>query len=125
MKRSRHLEAIFKTVARDFVRAHAEGIGLAVALTPRELITAKARLFRRAVLRRYRLCDVGEIRVRRGKDVNCLFIDVGGTAPSTVMVLYTTTAARDVDRLVAAIDRMARHRNHGGQARPGVARRHG
>jgi hypothetical protein len=124
MKRSRHLEAIFKTVAHDFIRAHVEGIGVAVALTPRELITAKARLFRGPVLRRYRLADVGQLRVRRGKDVNCLFIDVGGKDASTAMVLYTTAAARDVDQLVAAIDRMSRRRNSSGHATRGVPRRH-
>ena len=125
MKRSRHLEAIFKTVAHVFVHAHAEGIGVAVALTPRELIIAKARLFRRPVLRRYPLCDVGEIRVRRGKDVNCLFVDVSGQQPSTVMVLYTTAAATDFDRLVATIDRMSGGRRYVGQERRGVQQRRG
>jgi hypothetical protein len=118
------LEAIFKTVAHDFIQAHAEGIGVAVALTARELITAKARLFRRPILRRYRLCNVDAMRVRRGKDVNCLFVDVGGQRPSTVMLLYTSSAVRDVDHLVATIDRLSARRRSSGQAGRGLARGH-
>ena len=58
MNPSRHLDALLSRVARDFICASAEGFGVGVAVTRRELITCKARLFGRPVLRRYRLGDI-------------------------------------------------------------------
>lgn len=124
MKTSRHLESIFATVARDFICADAEGLGVGVVVTYGELVTAKARLFRRPLLRRYHLSDVESTRVRRGESISYLLIEVGGHRPTTVMILYTTAAADDFERLVATLERLSRRRRYSGHTRRQASRRH-
>ena len=123
MQRSRHLEVIFSTVARDFICANAEGWGVGVAVTYGELVIAKARLFRRPVLQRYHLSDVGSIDVRRGSSVSYLLVEVGGRHPTHVMILYNTSAGADFDRVVATIGRLSRRRRYSGQGRRPSPRR--
>jgi len=115
MKRSRRLDLILSTVARDFIRAVAEGFGVGVAVTYRELLTAKAGLFCRPVLRRYSLREIESIELRGGKNVNRLLVEVGGRQPATVMVLYGTSAAADFENLVATVSRLSRRRRSAGR----------
>lgn len=123
MEASRHLKAIFSRVAADFISATGEGLGVGVAVTYRELIIAKARLFRGPLLRRYRLRDVRSIRLRRGASMSFLLVSWGEPEPTTVMILYQTAAAGDFERVAAAILRLSHRRRCMGQARRSVAGR--
>ncbi len=105
MDTGRHLNAILARVARDFICATAEGFGLGIAATYRELIVARARFLRRPVLRRYRLTEVTAIRIRRGGTISFLLIEVRGCRPTTIMVLYGAGAAPAFDDLAAVLER--------------------
>lgn len=110
METSRHLNAIFRRVARDFICASATGFGVGVAVTRCELITAKVRLFGGVVLRRYRLSDIDSFSLRRGHSVSFLLLKFVKHRPSHVMFLYGTTSARDFDAVAAAVERFRRPR---------------
>src|SRR5512132_2936614 len=123
MERSRHLEVIFATVARDFIRADAEGLGVGVAVTYGGLMTARARRFRQPVLRRYQLSDLESIRLRHGNSVGYLLIEIGGRQPTTVMILYGIAAAADFERVVAVVGQLSRRRRSSTQGQRKAARR--
>lgn len=110
MKTSRHVSAIFRRVARDFICASAAGFGVGVAVTRSELITAKVRLFGGVVLRRYRLSDIGSIRLRRGQSVSFLLVDFVRRSPSHLMFLYGNTNAGEFEAVAAALERFRRPR---------------
>lgn len=118
MKRSRRRELILSTVGNDFICAVAEGFGVGVAVSYRKLLTAKARLFCRPVLRRCSLREIESIELRGGKNVNRLVVEVGGRQPATVTVLYGTGAAGDFANLVATVSRLARRRCQAGRRSP-------
>ena len=105
MRRSRHLDALLATVARDFIRATAPAYGGAVAVTYRELIIGRARLFRRPLLRRYRLSEIASVKLCRSHRVNRLMLEVDGSPPVTLMMLFELAAIGDFQRVVAAIER--------------------
>ena len=110
MRRSRHSKFLVATVARDFIRAEAEGLGVTVAVTYRELLVARARLFGRPVLQRFRIRAVQSVALRHTRDVHRLVFEVGGREPTGVTVLYRSEAMPAFERLVAAFDLMSRRR---------------
>ena len=123
MEVSRHLKAILSRIAPDFICATGEGFGVGVAVTYRELIIAKARLFRSPLLRRHRLRDVRSIRQRRGASMSFLLVEVGVRAPTTEMILYQTAVAREFENVASTIWRLSRLRRGVGEV-PGRQARH-
>lgn len=111
MKPSRHLDALFSRVARGFSRASAEGIGVGVAVTRRELITCKARLFGRPVLRRYPVGDIESIWLRHGHSVSFLLVEFVKRDERRLMFLFGAASAGDFDAVAAALERLTRLRS--------------
>jgi hypothetical protein len=109
MSRSRHVDALLATVARDFICAIGEGYGKAIAVTYRELITVRARLLRRPLVRRYRLSDIVSVQLFRGYSVDRLMIELDGPHAPQLMVLFGHhTATNDLEGLLATIERLSR-----------------
>ena len=106
MKRSRRWDLILSTVSRDFIRAVAEGFGVVVAVTYRELLISKGGLFCRPVLRRFSLGDIDSIELRSGRNASRLVVQARGRPPATMTVLYGTGAAADFANVVAAVGRL-------------------
>jgi len=103
MGRAQLSRAIFDTMARDFICAHAVGWGYGVAVTYRELLIATERLYRRPAMRRYRLSDIESVIVCTGKDIDRVHIAVGGAHPARLMVLYGHSATYSFEHLVATV----------------------
>lgn len=110
MKRSPHLRLVFDTVASAFVCAEAEGWGVGVAVTYREILLGRRRLLRRSSVQRFRLRDVDAVEIRRGPGVNRLLLSFAGAGPTTVMVLFGPEALADLERLVAVMGILSRRR---------------
>ena len=111
MKPSRHLDALQRRVARDFIRASAEGLGVGVAVTRRELITCKARLLGRPVLHRYPLGTIESIWLRRGHSVSFLLVEFVKREEGSLMFLFGAASADDFDAVAAALERPVRPRS--------------
>lgn len=111
MKPSRHLDALLSRVARDFIYASAEGLGIGVAVTRRELITCKARLFGRPVLRRYPVRDIESIWLRRGRSMSFLLVELVKRDEGSLMFIFGAASADDFDAVAAVLERLVRPRS--------------
>ena len=104
------MAALLSRVARDFICASAEGLGVGVAVTRRELITCKAPLWGRAVLRRYPLGDIESIWLRRGPSVSFLLVEFVKRDEGSLMLHFGAASVADFDAVAAVLERRGRLR---------------
>lgn len=100
---SKHLQAIEKDLQGDAIRAAGEAMGMAVAVTDRELVTGKARLFGATVVR-FPLGAVCNLRTIPNPSANLLEIEFAETAPvRSLMIMYQSEAQADFEAVIALI----------------------
>jgi hypothetical protein len=101
---SRHHAAIRQIVGDTPIRASADGIALGVALTDRELLIGRARLFRSNV-ERYSLNRLLRVRLMCNRSIDLLELIFADPRPTTVIVMSDLTARADMTALYARLQR--------------------
>jgi len=99
---SKHLEAIQKRLQGTSIRATAEAMGRAVALTDDEFVMAKAKLFSVSV-ERVPLDTLSGLRTIPNPSANLLEIDFSGPPPRSVTVMYGPEAQADFERIITLL----------------------
>src|SRR5262245_9265988 len=96
---SRTMDGLKATIGSE-VRAAGDAMGLAVALTDTELVTAKAKLFGSPTLTRYPLSELRGVELVPNPGANRLQIRIGA---HNLMVLYAPENGADFDPLIALL----------------------
>lgn len=101
---SKHLVLIKRTIAAGSIIAHAEGIGLCLALTDQELLIGRARWFGSHV-ERYRLSRLLRWRRLANRDVDLLEVEFAGLPPTRVISFYDVSARAAFAVVIARLQR--------------------
>jgi hypothetical protein len=96
---SRTLVGLKAALGND-LRAAGDAMGLAVALTDTELVTAKAKLFGSPTLTRYPLNELRAVELVPNPSANRLQIHIGS---QNLMVLYGPESGADFEQLIALL----------------------
>lgn len=113
---SKHLDLLFEHLDRSSIRAVAEGIGVAVALTSREFVTAKKGLLRRwDRLERFPLEQLEGLRVVPNPSANLLQLQfTEGSDWQVVTVMFPPEAAAQFSEMIGLLQEHLRAREVGG-----------
>jgi hypothetical protein len=90
-----------KAALGNDLRAAGDAMGLAVAVTDTELVTAKAKLFGSPTLTRYPLEELRAVELVPNPSANRLQIHIGS---QSVMVLFGPESAADFEPLIAMLN---------------------
>ena len=99
---SRHWNLVMKHLRPGELLAAGEALGAAVAVTPSELVVAKAGLLRSGRIQRYKLRTVSRVEVYPSPSIHGLLIVARG---ASFMLLYRREDAADFDRIISLIRR--------------------
>jgi hypothetical protein len=101
---SNNLKTIRDTVGADKIRADGDAIGLGVAITDDELVTARAGLATRGpTVQRFSLNSLTKLRVLPNPHANLVEIEFAGKPPKSVTFMYDARTAKDLEGVVGIL----------------------
>jgi hypothetical protein len=110
-----HLELVHQSIDPSSIRASAEGIRVAVAVTDEELITAKAGVIKRwSKVERFSLSDLSGLRTVPNPSANLLQVEFSdGSSKRVVAIMYPPQSVSAFEQITAYLRKRLNGRKSG------------